>query len=77
MEDLFLVLCTAINHEYRAAMMSTVAWYDVINWLVMLQGLIGLQAKSINYGFSHKSVANDSSHILRMELDVCRHQLGQ
>jgi hypothetical protein len=31
--------------NYRAAMMSTVAWYDVINWLVLLQGLIGLQGQ--------------------------------
>ena len=39
----FCVLQLIMN--YRAAMMSTVAWYDVINWLVLLLGLIGLQGQ--------------------------------
>ncbi|MGI2194918.1 hypothetical protein ACRN91_04785 [Shewanella baltica] len=42
----FCVLQLIMN--YRAAMMSTVAWYDVINWLVMLQGLIGPVIRQIH-----------------------------
>lgn len=55
----FCVLQLIMN--YRAAMMSTVAWYDVINWLVMLQGLIGLQGQVYKLRFSHKKCGNDSS----------------
>ncbi|WP_259592285.1 hypothetical protein [Shewanella baltica] len=50
----FCVLQLIMN--YRAAMMSTVAWYDVINWLVMLQGLIGLQGQVYKLRFFSQKV---------------------